>query len=291
MSEPAFFSDARLARRLESLVVDSSVVFAESARRVIPGSQAVTEKIAGGAALFLAAGSPVNGTAGLGFERPFTAEGAEAVESFFLSRGERPVVNLCPLAHASVHEVLAGRGWAVEGFENVLAREIGSSAETEPDPSRFSDAIVITEAESEEDRASWALVAATGFSSPLEPLPEQLSIGAVVAAKTSSRLFIAWVDGCAAGTGELCTAGGVGWLSGDSTLPRFRGRGVQQALQQHRLRIAAAEGCDIAVTESDPGSGSQRNMERLGFRVVYTRVDLAGPFIGEVDTRGGVGNV
>lgn len=289
MSDPAFFSDARLARRLESLVMDSSIAFAESARRVIPGSPAVTERVAGGMALFLDKGSPVNGTAGLGFERPFTPEDASAIESFFGSRGERAVVNLCPLAHGSVHEVLAGRGWVVDGFENVLARELDTSFG--PGPDEVLDGVVITEAETEQDREAWALVAATGFSSPLDPLPEHLSIGAVVAAKSSSRLFIAWVDGCAAGTGELCTAGGVGWLSGDSTLPRFRGRGVQQALQRHRLRIAAGEGCDIAVTESEPGSGSQRNMERLGFKVVYTRVDLAGPIVGDGAILGGVGYV
>jgi hypothetical protein len=32
-------------------------------------------------------------------------------------------------------------------------------------------------------------------------------------------------------------------------------------------------GCALAVTESVPGSPSQRNMERVGFQVAYTRVD------------------
>jgi hypothetical protein len=34
---------------------------------------------------------------------------------------------------------------------------------------------------------------------------------------------------------------------------------------------AAAAGCELVVTQTDPGSTSQRNMERAGFRTAYTR--------------------
>lgn len=39
-----------------------------------------------------------------------------------------------------------------------------------------------------------------------------------------------------------------------------------------RLRIAAARGCDLAMMVAAPGSASQRNAERQGFRIAYTRV-------------------
>ena len=35
---------------------------------------------------------------------------------------------------------------------------------------------------------------------------------------------------------------------------------------------AAAQGCDIALMGALPGSGSQRNAERHGFRIAYTRI-------------------
>jgi hypothetical protein len=70
-------------------------------------------------------------------------------------------------------------------------------------------------------------------------------------------------------------AGGVGWLFGDSTLPHYRKRGIQQAVQRHRLLLAQAAGCELAVTEAAPGGASQRNMERTGFRVAYTHVEFA----------------
>ena len=46
----------------------------------------------------------------------------------------------------------------------------------------------------------------------------------------------------------------------------FRRRGVQTALIRRRLWDAAQSGCEYAVVSTIPGSGSQRNMERRGFR-------------------------
>jgi len=54
-------------------------------------------------------------------------------------------------------------------------------------------------------------------------------------------------------------------------LPAFRNRGVQTTLLHARLAIAAAAGYDLAMTSTQPGSTSQRNVERQSFRVVYTR--------------------
>jgi len=116
-----------------------------------------------------------------------------------------------------------------------------------------------------------------GFSAPELPTAAESRLGRAAVAIPGRSFLTAFVDGKQAGTGELRITDGVGWLSADTTLPRFRGRGVQQSLQRARLAMAREAGCDLAVTESAPGSGSQRNMERLGFRVVYTRVDAAAP--------------
>ena len=55
-------------------------------------------------------------------------------------------------------------------------------------------------------------------------------------------------------------------------LPEFRRRGVQSGLIAQRLHEAALAGCEYAVVSTNPGSGSQRNMERRGFRLAYTKV-------------------
>ena len=64
---------------------------------------------------------------------------------------------------------------------------------------------------------------------------------------------------------------GVASLVGQSTAPHLRKKGVQAALIRAGLATAAKAGCDWAVTCTLPGSTSQRNFERQGFRVVYTR--------------------
>jgi GNAT superfamily N-acetyltransferase len=59
---------------------------------------------------------------------------------------------------------------------------------------------------------------------------------------------------------------------GAATLTEHRGQGIQAAFMQERLRITQKAGCDLAVTLTMPGTTSQRNVERAGFRTAYTKV-------------------
>lgn len=53
------------------------------------------------------------------------------------------------------------------------------------------------------------------------------------------------------------------------TAPSYRKWGLQTALIDWRLRLAKEHGAPIATLETDPGSDSQRNAERIGFRLAY----------------------
>ncbi len=189
--------------------------------------------------------------------------------------------------------LLARRGWQITEFENVLAVELGGGGAAAagtgaervaaagraalgeppatPGPPPGIEVRVCTGAE----RELWGHIAARGFSDEEEPGPAQEEFGSLMAGRDDAILVLGWADGQPAGTGALVIDGGVGWLSGDSTLPQYRRRGIQQAVQRHRLRLARDAGCALAVTEAAPGSGSQRNMERLGFRVVYAHLEFA----------------
>lgn len=270
------FADLRLAALLEGLVANEMRRFVSTACRIEPDGPSTAMEVDGGVAIFLAPRSPVNQAVGLGLQGKVVADDIERIERFFLSRGSRPVVNVCPLAHPSLVESLGARGWTAGGFENVLVRELDEIADVETPAG-----IRVIEVTTAEERELWALVAATAFSAPLDPLPDQLVLAEVVSERPGARLFLALVDGRPAGTGELFIEEGVGWLSADATLPQFRGRGVQSALQARRLAEAQTAGCRLAVSEAAPGSGSQRNMERQGFRVVYTRMDFTGPRPGD----------
>ena len=51
----------------------------------------------------------------------------------------------------------------------------------------------------------------------------------------------------------------------------LRRRGLQTALLHERMRYAFDQGCDLAMMAALPGSESQRNAERRGFQIAYTR--------------------
>jgi hypothetical protein len=99
-----------------------------------------------------------------------------------------------------------------------------------------------------------------------------IEIGRVNAHAEGLPLFLAELDGMPIAAGALGLCDDVARLAGASTIPEGRKRGAQFALPDHRLRYAAAHGCDVALMAALPGSGSQRNAERNGFRIAYTRI-------------------
>ncbi|HEV2765518.1 MAG TPA: GNAT family N-acetyltransferase, partial [Pyrinomonadaceae bacterium] len=94
----------------------------------------------------------------------------------------------------------------------------------------------------------------------------------VSAKRTDAVSFLAELEGRPVAAGSLSICEGVALLAGASTVPEGRRQGAQSALLDGRLRYAAERGCDLAMMCALPGSASQRNAERHGFRIAYTRV-------------------
>lgn len=63
-------------------------------------------------------------------------------------------------------------------------------------------------------------------------------------------------------------------LSTTSTLPAFRGMGVQTALIGARLQAAVEAGFSLTTVMGRPGSSSERNIVRAGFQLAYTTVRM-----------------
>ena len=63
---------------------------------------------------------------------------------------------------------------------------------------------------------------------------------------------------------------GILGIVGAATLPSMRRRGAQLAVMRKAVSDALGR-AELAVTTVAPGSISQRNFERLGFQVLYTR--------------------
>jgi GNAT superfamily N-acetyltransferase len=277
------FNDHALAERLEMFAASDVRGLVESSSLLYPDAGAHFIEVAGGIAGFVGLGSPANGAVGLGFAGEVTHGQIAGVERFFLDRNEDAIISVCPLAHSSLGRVLANRGWTIGTFENVLVRAVGSTDDFE----LTSPGVEVEVAHGVQDLEDWALMAARGFSAPDNPTQAELRLAAAATRREGAHFLFGLVDGDYAGTGQLEMAGDMGWLSGDTTLPEYRRRGVQGALQRVRLAMVRDAGGVIAVTESVPGSASQRNMERLGFRVAYTRVDCRYPLMPRTDTSKG----
>ncbi len=84
------------------------------------------------------------------------------------------------------------------------------------------------------------------------------------------RGFIAFVEGIPAGHAAMSIRGGIASLGFARTNPRFQEHGCQQALLRQRLADAEAEGCELVISGAEPGTSSERNLQRAGMRIAYT---------------------
>jgi GNAT superfamily N-acetyltransferase len=222
--------------------------------------------VGGGIAEFRGVNSPVTQAEGLGLNGPVSEEDIERMEQFYRCRGSAVFIEVCPMADPSFIEMLGKRGYRVIEFSNMLIREI--------DPQeRFPESasgISIRPAEPAESRL-FAETVSRGFADHFEPSEELIDTIQQFFSGPGLVPYLVWIDGKPIGGGTLGIRKGIAGLFGMSTLPEFRRRGVQAALISARLEAGRAAGCDVAMSVTQPSSGSQRNLERQGFRVVYTR--------------------
>lgn len=262
------FADVALARRLETTDALAGVEFARSWARLNSFTGEVFLAVAGGHAGFGGVDSPVTQAFGLGLNGPVTEGDLDQMEEFYRSRGASVNVETCPLADPSLLTLLNARGYRPVEYSNVFARELtGDESRVWPDPASQ----VRVRRPAPDEAETYALLVAKSFFENAEVSPEFLNVIVSPFYAAGAHFFIAEVDGVPAGGGMMSIHKGVVSLGGAGTLPEFRNRGVQKALLLARLAAAAASGCDLAMVATNPGSGSQRNVERLGFRVVYTR--------------------
>src|SRR5215471_3871176 len=123
-----------------------------------------------------------------------------------------------------------------------------------------------------EETQLWSDISATGWSHEHPELRNfLLDLGAISAARQGGVCFLAEYKGKPGAAGVLCIHDGVALFGGSATVPELRHRGLQTALLYKRMCYAFDHGCDLAMMVAQPGSGSQRNAERKGFRIAYTR--------------------
>ena len=255
-----------LARRLERAEARNGVACAEAHQRLNPELAAAVLEVAGGFAIFVGAESPLTHAVGMGIGRVVRPEEVDRMEAFYQERGAAPRVEICPLADPSLVELLGDRGYGAMEFNNALMRPLAGAVCARAE-------MVRAAGDSEEEL--WVRTVGRGFLEKDELTPEEMDVGRAIWHMEGSRCYLAFSGGRAVGAAAMACDGGLASLFADSTLQGFRGAGLQSALIRERLRAAVSAGCDLATAATAAGSVSQRNYERNGFQVAYTKAILA----------------
>lgn len=245
------FLDGALARRIEA---------GEGANAAACGEFV---EVAGGFASFAGVGSPLTHAIGLGLNGPVTAAEMDRMEEFYRARGSAVNVDLCPHADWTFIELLGERGYRIVECNNVMAGAVVGSADSR---------VAVTN-----DMALWTRTMLEGFFTRTEFTEMELDLGPRLLNMENASAWLAWVEGTPAAAGAMNIRGKLALLFADSTVEKYCGKGLHLALIRARLRRAAEVGCDLATASTVPGSISQRNYERAGFRVAYTKLNMRRP--------------
>lgn len=264
------FVDKALARRFEAVEEMPQVLYARVFQKTRPEIGAAEEEICGGHMVFAGVGSPIGRATGIGLDQPLTAEVLDRVEEFYRSHQAPSQVDVCPLHDPAVFEMFKERGYGIAELNNVLYRKLNAEEKFPAPPA----GVEIRRGKLEEAEALSAIVERAffpdgapepfqGLIAPLYQMEGAQAYAAVIEGKTVS-----------CGTGLVIPQHRIFGLGGAGTLAEFRGRGLQTALLRARISAAAEAGCEYAVIVTQGGTTSQRNCERLGFRVAYSKVTV-----------------
>lgn len=267
------FVNKALARRLESCEEMPQVYYARVFQKSRPEIGAAEEEICGGHMIFAGLGSPIGRATGCGFDRSLTKDDLDRIEQFYRNHKAPSQVDLTPLHAPEVFEMFKERGYAIAELNNVLYRKLEPAEEfpyppahCQIRPSHHGEADITG---SIVENAFFPDGAPDAFRGLIAPLYQM----------ENARPFVATMEGkpVACGTGLVIPEHRVFALCGAGTLSEFRGRGLQTALLRARMAAAITAGCEYAVVVTQGGTTSQRNAERLGFSVAYSKVTVIKP--------------
>jgi len=262
-------TDVALSQRLERAEAKASAAYVESRAHTAPSLGAEWRDFDGTYAMFDGVGSPLSQTFGFGLFSPPTSAQLETIESFFRDRGAEVFHEVSPLADPAVLGLMAERGYHPIELTSVMHLRLKHSrGRSQREPARE---LVVRRVEAGGEDV-WAETASRGWSETPEAAAFIRDFGTVSARAEGTVCFVAEWEGHPVAAAAIAMHNGVSLLAGASTDPAFRGRGAQAALLDTRLAYAASVGCELAMMGALPGSASQRNGERQGFRIAYTRI-------------------
>jgi hypothetical protein len=267
LSRPILFSDHDLSRRLERAEGMANAAFVEARAKLNPASNAEWMEVSGTHSMFDTPDSPITQTFGLGMFARASASDLDRIEEFFTSRGAHVHHEISPFADASVWPLIARRHYEPFEFTSILCLDLQNVKLPEPQSANGLQVRLVTSDEAD----LYAETSARGWGHDPSSDDSLSALMRTSFAATGVSAFIVEKEGCAIAAGSLNIQNGVALLAGACTIPEARRQGAQGLLLAARLKYAADAGCDLAAMGTLPGSESQRNAQRSGFQITYTR--------------------
>lgn len=261
------FVDKQLSQRLERTEARANADFVDTRRRLSPEFGAAWIEVGGAYAMYDGAESPLTQTFGLGIFEDITVAYLDEIEAFYRENDAPVFHEISPMIDPSHMELLASRGYRPVELTSVMFRELsGEIAKRERNAELQTRVIRPDEVE------LWARTSAEAWATEHEALGEfMFNFGAISAQCAGSYPYIAELVGLPIATGMLFIYDDICMLAGASTIVGGRNQGAQNALLEDRLRFAASKGCTLAIMGAAPGSQSQKNAQKNGFNIAYTR--------------------
>ncbi len=266
--------DSGVVARLEHTAALDNAAVAQQLSVLSPALDAGVTPIGGGQLVLFGRGMYVNRGLGLGLGVDVSSGDLDTLEAVSVAAGVDPEIEVCPWAQPPLLELTAERGYRLRWFRSVLIRPTAHHGD--PPPAGVVTSTVVDAV----GLAQWQESSAVGFGAVgADPAGKQARLVSdryadALSRAAGTRLYLASVDGQPVGAAALTLRDGLATLSGMSTTPPARRRGVQAALLAHRLYDAAEAGCDLAMTSAVPGGVSERNLLRHGFTLAYTKVGV-----------------
>jgi hypothetical protein len=262
------YSDKYLSQKLERTEARSNAAFVETRAAILPESNACWIEVAGAYAMFDGIASALTQTFGLGLFDGVSEVELAQIEDFFTDRGAMVCHEVSPLAESSLMPLLNKRGYKPIELSSVMFQPIDNKIRPNSPKNPVLNTRIIGFGEEE----MWAKTSAQGWATATEALSDIIfELGMISTQCPTSFPFIAELNGQPISTGLLFIFDDIALFAGTSTILQHRGQGAQLALLDARLQFAANHGCKIAMMCANAGSQSQRNAEKHGFRIAYTR--------------------
>ncbi len=261
------YIDRELSQKIERAEARSNADFVETRARLMPEVGAAWIEVGGAYAMFDGVESPLTQTFGLGIFEETTQEHLDEIEAFFQERGAPVSHEVSPLTDPSQMSLLSTRGYRPIELTSILVREIPGDVKTVVRNEGIKTRVI-----SPDEVDLWAKTSADAWATEHVGLAEFMyKFGGISAQCAGAYPYIAELDGKAIATGMLFVQDDIAMLAGASTVPEGRNQGAQNALLAARMKFAAEKGCSLAIMGALPGSQSQKNAQKNGFEIAYTR--------------------